>query len=294
MKLRADSVEGVKILSFARSGGTSVIRNGYSNLPAAFRPSTDRAARPRKPGTDKRAACCRETTGRFFGQKGFLVISELRKRARARRWERFQDFLSGIRSPDKTPFKIMDIGGTVDFWQRWWSIPSDGSINVELINNHHVDRSCADSSTDVQAITNVNKDAMLLTKADFEACDLIFSNSFFEHLGSREDQFKLAREIVDSNRPYFIQIPNKYSLVDPHHPLAPFFAVYPRWLRIELVQMASFGISPRATERKGAEAWQSFYNPLGRKDLHELFPDSTIDVEYNLAIPMSLIAKKKI
>jgi hypothetical protein len=68
---------------------------------------------------------------------------------------------------------------------------------------------------------------MAMSEEEFRGYDLIFSNSFFEHLEHRAAQARLAKIIVASGVPYFIQVPNKRSPVDPHFPspFVPFFAV---------------------------------------------------------------------
>lgn len=217
-------------------------------------------------------------------------ISKIRRHSRGKRLQRFMKFLadSGLRSSQ--PLRIIDLGGTVSFWSRWWDLSLGDQLHVTLINNHTVDTTLAHERSDSEFIINERKDANDLTQADFDRFDLIFSNSFFEHLCSSQDQSALAAKISGSGKPYFIQIPNKFSPVDPHHPLAPFFAAYPEWLRAQLVSRLSFGISPRAQTIESARAWQRCYRPLGYDDLERLFPDSTIIVERSLLLPMSLIA----
>lgn len=223
------------------------------------------------------------------------MISELRRRTRTARFEKFGRYLDGVRNiTGQDDVKIIDIGGTIEFWQRWWSLAADAGLSVTLINNHEVNRTFAGIESDVEHIRNINKDANTLTPSDFDDYDIIFSNSFLEHLRSRDLQLALAEKVVASRKPYFIQVPNKHSPVDPHHPMAPFFALYPRRLRIELVQRFSFGVSPRARDARGAEVWQTHYNPIGKSDLQKLFPDGAIETEHTLGIPLSLLVKKKI
>jgi len=220
-------------------------------------------------------------------------ISKIRRHSRGKRLETFKSFLneSGLRSLSR-PIRIIDLGGTVSFWSKWWDLSAADQIEVTLINDHTVDTTLANESTDSQFIVNQKKDANALTEADFENFDLVFSNSFFEHLCSVDQQKTLAEKLSRSGKPFFVQIPNKYSPVDPHHPLAPFFATYPEWLRVQLLARLSFGISPRAGSLEAARSWQRCYNPLGRDDLARMFPDADIVVERSLLLPMSLIASR--
>lgn len=98
--------------------------------------------------------------------------------------------------------------------------------------------------------------------------------------------------------PVFLQTPNKYSPIDPHHPPAPFFATLPEELRTKLIRLSSFkpdltlGVADRAMNEEEARVWQSYYRPLGRRDLKRLFPEARVDVERVLFMPMSLIVTR--
>src|SRR5471032_879696 len=158
--------------------------------------------------------------------RGECMISRLRSYSSARRSKEFRAFIGAM----KRPLNIIDLGRTVAFWARWGMTLHD-ECRITLINNHLLDPTNRNAENPFPFITNKVADAMAMTKEEFRQYDLIFSNSFFEHLEHRSAQARLATIIVESGVPYFIQVPNKRSPVDPHFPspFVPFFALYPEW-----------------------------------------------------------------
>ena len=221
------------------------------------------------------------------------LIQRLRQRTRTARLARFKSFVSDLRRalPDGDRIlRVVDIGGTVAFWEDWWKLSDQDQLHVTLINNHRLDDTQRKRQTPSRFIDNVCRDANTLTPADFGAFDLIFSNSFLEHLRSRGEQTRLADTIAASGLPYFVQVPNKHSPVDPHHPFAPYFAVYPFTLRVGLVRVSGFGAGGKARTLDDAREREQYYNPLGVRDMQALFPKAAVKVEKPLGVPMSILA----
>jgi hypothetical protein len=230
--------------------------------------------------------------GRSSARGSFLT--RLRKKTRAERREIFTWFLADIRPTNDRQtgrLRIVDIGGTVEFWEKWWEVTDADGIHVTLINTHEVDISCRGQASQHDFIADVRKDATTLTTSDLQHYDVIFSNSFLEHLKTWSDQRSLAENIISSKTPYFIQVPNKHSPIDPHHPFVPFFALYPKWVRARLVTISSFGNpGQKAPSLAAAYEWQDGYTPLGVAEMQKLFPNATFKIERPLGIPMSIIA----
>lgn len=220
-------------------------------------------------------------------------VATLRKRTRAARLARFTRYLDRIQPGVARPLEIIDLGGTANFWNHWWGVNAGTRLHVTLINNHAFDRPHGAVHAANALITDVNRDARTLTEDDFRKFDLVFSNSMLEHLGSRAAQSGLAETIFRSGVPYFIQVPNKYSPIDPHHPFAPFFAIYPYAVRIRLLTFSTFGNGTRCRTLDDAQRWQNWYCPLGMRDMRRMFPDAELQVERPFGVPMSIIASKR-
>jgi hypothetical protein len=221
------------------------------------------------------------------------LLSRLRQYTRGQRNKRFRAFLDELRPAESGRLiKVLDLGGTVPFWQAW-NITAHDKLHLTLVNDH-----ISDAENDVESetpfIANRRSDVLTLTKDDFRSFDLIFSNSMIEHLSSWHAQRELADRIGSSEVPYFVQIPNKYAPIDPHIPrlYLPFFGAYPKPVQAQIITFKSFGPDGRKPASL-AEAYESFlnhYNPLGVRDVRELFPDAKVEFERAFGAPMSILA----
>ncbi len=214
------------------------------------------------------------------------VVDRLRRYTRANRSKAFRQFLSSF----SRPLRIIDLGGTVRFWEGWGVKPED-QLQITLINNHHVDTTNLGYENRHSFIHDVKADALHLEESYLRSFDIIFSNSFIEHLSSWSDQKKLADCIVGSDIPYFIQTPNKYSPLDPHfpRPYVPYFAIYPRGLQAKLLTISRLGSGGRADSFESALRHLGFYNPLGQTEMRRLFPKAEIRKERPFGVPMSIL-----
>jgi hypothetical protein len=109
------------------------------------------------------------------------MISRLRSYSSARRSKEFRAFIGAM----KRPLNIIDLGRTVAFWARWGMTLHD-ECRITLINNHVLDPTNRNAENPFPFITNKVADAMAMTEEEFRQYDLIFSNSFLEHLERRE------------------------------------------------------------------------------------------------------------
>lgn len=216
------------------------------------------------------------------------MISKLRQWTRARRRRLFENFL-----PKTRPLRIVDLGGTVPFWRAFGLNPAHG-LHVTLINTHAHDTTAASFKDDSGLIEDRNIDANDVTTEYLRSFDLIFSNSFLEHLSSHKEQAALAEKICASGVSYFIQTPNKFSPVDPHFPspLAPFFAAYPKKLQAWMLSHSKLGSGAKSRDVADAMDRLRFYNPLGFADMRALFPGAQLLTERPAGVPMSVIASR--
>ena len=218
------------------------------------------------------------------------LTSIARARAAAMRSTLFKEFLSSI----APPVRIIDLGGTVSMWERW-GLSADDRLRIDLANNFSMDVNNKDNLSKSSNISKVTVDVTTLTTSDYQRYDVIFSNSMLEHLADFEQQRSVAREIVESRRPYFIQVPNKYCLVDPHfaHPLAPFYAAWPRSFQTRMLRISGLNGGARARSHAQAEHRLKFYYPLSKSDMSSLFSDAEVLVERNFGMSMSIVALRR-
>ena len=222
------------------------------------------------------------------------LIQNLRTKTRSARRAVFQSFLTNLRRTlpdgDTRILKVLDLGGTAAFWEGWWNISAGDRLEITLVNNHVIDKTQEGKRPRTGFLTDVNRDATSITVEEFGQFDLIFSNSFLEHLRNRKDQALIAERISASGRPYFIQVPNKNSPVDPHFPFAPFFAIWPLGIKARMLTLTDMGSGGRRVPSvEEARRRLSYYSPLGLRDMLQLFPAGSHKVERPFGVPMSIL-----
>ena len=218
------------------------------------------------------------------------LISVLRKHTASKRRRLFKRFIDQF----PKPVRVIDIGGTENFWLRLGVREEDG-LDITLLNNHHIDKTQETAPIRSGFITDRRADARFLTEADLQEYDLVFSNSTIEHFATQDEQKALCDIIDRSGLPYFIQVPNKNALVDPHfpHPLVPFFARYPKTLQARLLTVGRFGSGSRSPNMGEALARLKYYTPIDRNWFRSLFPNGTLTVEWQALVPMSLVMTRE-
>jgi hypothetical protein len=217
------------------------------------------------------------------------IIGAVRARAARNRSSLFRRFIAGM----PRPLRIIDLGGSAQMWARWGMTGADG-LQVVLANDHRVDTTHRSEALPGHFISSWAVDVLELLPSSYADFDVVFSNSMFEHLPSPEAQARLAAAVIASGKPYFVQVPNRRCIVDPHfpHPLAAFFALWPRGLQAWALHRHALGGSGRARSRAAAKAAIDTYHPLSRHELGRLFPGAHVRTEWNLGLPMSLVAMK--
>lgn len=188
------------------------------------------------------------------------------------------------------PLQVVDLGGAADFWRIWGLDASDG-LFVTLVNHHRCDTDHVSGGRLPPFMNEIIADATELDAGTLRRYDLVFSNSMLEHLPDEDGRAKLCRNIEASGKPYFIQLPNRYSLVDPHfpHPLVPFFGAYPKPLKALLMARSGLGSGAKCASYAEAMNRLKYYNPLCASELKALFPSGTLVEERTFGMPLSLI-----
>src|SRR5262245_50600279 len=117
------------------------------------------------------------------------------------RRKRFRHFLKMVDDLPK-PLKILDIGGTENFWVQM-GFTNHQTTEIFILNIDEQKTTCPN-------IKFIKGDATDLQKYVNREFDVVFSNSVIEHVGSFDEQKKMADEIVRTGKKYFVQTPNKY------------------------------------------------------------------------------------
>ena len=179
--------------------------------------------------------------------------------------------------------RVLDVGGTVDIWKLAPVMP-----RLVLLNQA---RARYEIGAGEQVVLG---DGASLPFAD-RSFDLVFSNSVIEHVGSREDQARFAREIARVGKAYWVQTPNRFFPIE-HHLWTPFVHWLPRAWQAAILKR--FSIWRLLTNHTPIERefyighYLSSIRLLSARELQALFPGAAILRERSLGWTKSLIAWK--
>ena len=190
----------------------------------------------------------------------------LADRLRKKRFALFLEVLAGM----PKPIRIIDVGGTELFWERMGFIGVEG-VHITLLN-------LVETEVRHQGFISVQGDGTDLSRYNDKEFDMAFSNSVIEHVGSLDDQRKMASEIRRVARRYFVQTPNRYFPLEPHF-LFPFFQFLPDWLQVRLLMNFSLGWYRKTPDKEKAHRICRSIRLLSRAELCMLFPRAEIHKE---------------
>lgn len=212
--------------------------------------------------------------------KGLADNSSSTSLATRMRRARFGLFLSLLQKL-KGHVEILDIGGTQEFWTLMAG-EDPGDIRVTLLNIEH------QLVTSEKFISAVG-DARSMPQFKDKSYDVVFSNSVIEHVGSYDNQRRMADEILRVGKRYFVQTPNKRFPLEPHF-LFPGFQYLPDSLRAQLVHRFNMGWYKRMPDLAAARAEVESIKLLTGGRFQALFPDANIHAEKFLGLTKSFVA----
>lgn len=215
--------------------------------------------------------------------KGLVKFADIRKDeslANSFRRKRFAHF-EKIAGRFSTPVRILDIGGTGEFWDMLGVNP--GKYRITILNVY------PENEFRNEHYEYIQGDAAELSVPEEKKFDIIFSNSVIEHICGEEKRRKMAERIRNSGAGYYIQTPNYYFPMEPHF-LFPFFQFLHQSLKVFLVRNFRLGWYERCRDREEAVHLVSSVRLLKAKELRALFPDAEIYRERFFGITKSLTA----
>lgn len=195
---------------------------------------------------------------------------------RSRRLNLFKDFVANL----PKPVKILDIGGTPEFWKN--AGLNAAEVEITLLNLALVE-------TDLPNVVSVVGNATNLSAFADKSFDIAFSNSVIEHLFSFENQQKMAREARRVSTYHFIQTPNYWFPIEPHW-VFPCFQYLPKTIRIILTRYLNLGHLKCAGSWSAARQQVEEIQLLSRSEMVKLFPESSIWEEKLLIFSKSFVA----
>lgn len=179
----------------------------------------------------------------------------------------------------KKPIRILDVGGYEDFW-----------VNAGLANVPGIHITILNLEAGNSNYTNfeiVKGDGTNLSDFKNNSFDIGFSNSVIEHLYTKEQQKKMAEEIVRVGRYHYVQTPNKYFFVEPHY-LLPYFQFIPKNIRFFILTKTKFSRFKKWSPKE-AQQYLDEILLLSKKDMIELFPSSKLTNEKFMGMTKSFV-----
>ena len=184
-----------------------------------------------------------------------------------------------LTSPLPKPLRILDVGGTEVFWERF-GFAGDSRYNITLLNLHRIET----HHSNLRAVVGDARNMPEFRDGEF---DIVFSHSVIEHVGDYDAQKQMVRELLRVGKRYFLQTPNFYFPFEPHF-LFPCFQFLPLWLKTILLRHFSLGWD-RIPDKVRARKIASSIRLLKSSELRELFPGATIQGERFMGISVSLV-----
>ena len=202
---------------------------------------------------------------------------------RNRRFGFFRQFFDQISAGGTQSVKILDIGGTEDYWKSMGFELND-KTEIVLLNLY-------EKEVSHPGFKSIKGDACNLEGIADKSFDLVFSNSVIEHLFTQENQIKMANEIQRVGKNYFIQTPNKYFPIEPHW-VFPFFQFLPFGVQVFLTQHFNLGHIPKIGDQEKAKEQVREVRLLSKKEFHSMFSGANIFLEKFFGLTKSFIVYK--
>ena len=181
------------------------------------------------------------------------------------------------------PVQILDVGGRPQYWASMTAeLRIEKPLHVTLLNLTRYPVS-------QPGFTSVVGDGRSMRQFTDRQFDIVFSNSTIEHVGTADDQARMADEVRRVGKAYYVQTPNRYFPIEPHF-LFPFFQFLPIAVRAWLVSHFELGWYKRIRDTEKARQEVSSIRLLTRNDVEQLFPDATIYEERYAGVVKSFVA----
>jgi hypothetical protein len=186
---------------------------------------------------------------------------------------------------EKPICRIIDVGGTVDYWDMLSESLGDRKIQVDIVNLHPFE-------TRNPKYRSLVGNACDLSPFKGEGYDLAHSNSVIEHVGDWVNMQAMAEGISRIAPRYFVQVPYFWFPLEPHWRV-PFLHWFADPIRAKFIRAFGFGSPPGQTVHVAMERAQGA-RILDKDQVRALFPDGRI-VEERIAgvLTKSLMVVRK-
>jgi ubiquinone/menaquinone biosynthesis C-methylase UbiE len=182
------------------------------------------------------------------------------------RKRRFKTFVSDYQACQT----ILDVGGDHNMWPSVGRTEGITIINIRVPQDTGSFKYIAGSGCDMPF--------------EDKSFDLAFSNSAIEHVGSEENQFKFAREMMRVGKRIYCQTPSRLFPIDPHLTSLFLHWLPISWLKPKLLRYITLNGWLWGKPYEYDVTW------ISKRKLQKMFPGCKIKTERFLFMPKSFIA----
>lgn len=197
-------------------------------------------------------------------------------RMRTRRFAFFREWVAAL----PRPIRILDVGGTEDYWVRMGFI-DPAEVELTIVN---LDPPAAQRPN----VRTHAGDACAMPEFADAAFDVAFSNSVIEHVGDYARQRAMASEIQRIGRRYFVQTPSRNFPIEPHF-MFPWFQFLPLAWKAWLLMHLSLTFGGKLPTREAAIETARSVELLGEAEFTRLFPGARLYREKLAGLTKSFI-----
>lgn len=183
--------------------------------------------------------------------------------------------------------RIIDIGGTINFWSTWKDFIDWRRVHVLCVNYDPDHAAMGERRVEVE-----EGDARNLSAYADKAFDIAFSNSVIEHVGLWGDMRAMADEVRRVAPSYLVQTPHYWFPIEPHA-RTPLLHWAPEPLAYRVVMMRKCGFWEKARDVDQAVRIVQSAKLIDRRQMQALFPDADVTTERFLLLPKALIARRQ-
>lgn len=194
------------------------------------------------------------------------------RRQRARKiLDRFPQINGGI---------VIDIGGSLAFWKEVEDILRPSRILIYNIDDGRMKMGVASTNARIQLHLY---DGLIVPQPD-AAADIVICNSVIEHVPPHL-RAGLAAEVIRVGKSFVVQTPAREFPLELHFGL-PFVHWLPRAIARQIVRVSPFAVLAKVD----AKTYFDETRLLSRDEMAGYFPKASIEIEYLLGIPKSMLA----
>jgi len=217
--------------------------------------------------------------------------NSLSTRLRKRRDVQLRALISAI-AAEKGGINILDMGGTLEYWQRVGiDFLRRQNASITLLNLRSSDIS--EIPRDMEMFRKIVGNACRLDEFSDGHFDLAHSNSVIEHVETWANMKSFAAETRRVGRNYYVQTPYFWFPFDPHYYRMPMFHWFPRPVRARLLNSLPLATIGRIEGVDLAFDVVDRARLLDGRQFRFLFPDAKVSFERFGGLAKSMVAIRR-